>query len=451
MATALMTPFVPGAGPPPTMIPMRLMGMTVGGERLPYGFIEPRYSKRSRKAPGVRWAASASRSTQAACAKSSRFESDHVGAGDSEPLTVGVHEAHPRLAGLWLFEIVEWNWHETSPLDADHGPAAAAEQESDGAVAEVAAVLGIEGNGVRASELIAHVLVGDRDAETTLAEPPLYLGFDLSREIDFGEPHVSVLVALDVLQLGELGRIELVDETLAQHRDAEVAPHRPSLDDRAFDDVAERGKRHVRRRVFLGDKRERGSGRLADAEREVARLAPHRDDDVPTASGPRVFHQVSYQLDSDVPGGLEAERGHVRRQRQVVVDRLRHVHAVDGAGRVFADVAQRKRRVIAANRHEVCDARLLQRLDHGPRRLGRGGRILARGPEHRPAEQVHPRHIVDRERPQPGRIPADEVLEPIANADDLEALVECLDGRGRDDGIDARGRSAADEDAEALR
>ena len=50
-----------------------------------------------------------------------------------------------------------------------------------------------------------------------------------------------------------------------------------------------------------------------------------------------------------------------------------------------------------------------------------------------------------------GRIPADEVLEPIADADDLEALVERLDGRGRDDGIDARGRSAADEDAEALR
>jgi len=32
----------------------------------PYGFIEPRYSNRWRKAPGVRWAASASRSTQAA-------------------------------------------------------------------------------------------------------------------------------------------------------------------------------------------------------------------------------------------------------------------------------------------------------------------------------------------------------------------------------------------------
>jgi hypothetical protein len=63
---------------------------------------------------------------------------------------------------------------------------------------------------------------------------------------------------------------------------------------------------------------------------------------------------------------------------------------------------------------------------------------------------VHPRHVVDRERLQPGRIPADEVLEPIADADDLEALIEGLDGRGRDDGVDARRRAAADQDAEAL-
>ena len=76
---------------------------------------------------------------------------------------------------------------------------------------------------------------------------PLHLGLDLSREIDLGEPHVSVLVALDVLQLGELGRIELVDEALGQHRDAEVAAHRPPLDDRALDDVADRGERHVLR------------------------------------------------------------------------------------------------------------------------------------------------------------------------------------------------------------
>ena len=94
-----------------------------------------------------------------------------------------------------------------------------------------------------------------------------------------------------------------------------------------------RGERHVVEAEFLGHDRQRGAGRLADAEREVACLATHGDDDVPAARGPGVLHQVAYELDADVPRGLETEGGHVRRQRQIVVDRLRHVHAADGAVR----------------------------------------------------------------------------------------------------------------------
>ena len=208
---------------------------------------------------------------------------------------------------------------------------------------------------------------------------------------------------------------------------------------------------HARRGTFLGDQGDRGAGRLADAEREVACLAPHGDDHIPAAGGPGVFHQVADQLDSDMPGSLEPERRHVRRQRQVVVDRLRHVDAADGAGGVFADIAGRERGIVAANRHQVGDARLPQCLDHRPRRLGRLGRVLPRGSEHRPSAQVHPRHVVYHQRSQRGRIAADEVLEPIPNAEDLAALVDRLDGRGRDDGIDAGRRAAADQDAEALR
>ena len=119
--------------------------------------------------------------------------------------------------------------------------------------------------------------------------------------------------------------------------------------------------------------------------------------------------------------------------------------------RVLADIARGERCIVAADRDEVRDARLLQHLDHGPRRLGRLGRILARGAQHRPAEQVDARHVVDRERPQPGRVAADEVLEAVADADDFESLVDRLDGRRGDDGVDARGRAAADENAEAPR
>ena len=61
------------------------------------------------------------------------------------------------------------------------------------------------------------------------------------------------------------------------------------------------------------------------------------------------------------------------------------------------------------------------------------------------------RYVVDCERPQAGEIAADEVLESIADADDIEPLVERLDGCGRDDGVDTRGRPPAHEDPEALR
>ena len=166
------------------------------------------------------------------------------------------------------------------------------------------------------------------------AQPALHLGLHLAREVDLGEADVAVLVALDVLQLGQLGRVELLDQPLGQHGDAEVPAHRAALDDRALDDVADVGEGDVSRlRELLADDGERRARGLADAEREVAGLAAHRDDDVPAPGRARVLHQVAHELDADVARGLEAEGRHVRRQRQVVVDRLRHVDAADRAGR----------------------------------------------------------------------------------------------------------------------
>ena len=40
-----------------------------------------------------------------------------------------------------------------------------------------------------------------------------------------------------------------------------------------------------------------------------------------------------------------------------------------------------------------------------------------------------------------------EPLEPVAKADDLKPLIDALDGRGGNDAIDSRRRSATDQDA----
>ena len=267
------------------------------------------------------------------------FEADHVGARDPIPLARDVDAARAGLARDRIAQIVERDRHEPAALDADHRAVAAAAQEADRAVAEVAAVFGVERDRIGAAQLVADVLVGDRHLDAAAAQPALHFRFHLAREVDLREADVAVLVALDVLQLRQLRRIELLDQPFGQHRDAERAARRAALDDRAFDDVADVGEGDVLVRELLGDDGQRRAGGLADAEREVTGLAAHRDDDVPAPRRPRILHQVAHELDADVTRGLEAEGGDVRRQRQVVVDRLRHVRGADAALRPLAHVA----------------------------------------------------------------------------------------------------------------
>ena len=82
---------------------------------------------------------------------------------------------------------------------------------------------------------------------------------------------------------------------------------------------------------LLGDERQGGAGGLADAERQVAGLAAHRDHEVPARGGLGVHHQVLHDVDADVARGLEAEGVDVGGQVEVVVDRLGHVHHADAA------------------------------------------------------------------------------------------------------------------------
>ena len=61
---------------------------------------------------------------------------------------------------------------------------------------------------------------------------------------------------------------------------------------------------------------------------------------------------------------------------------------------------------------------------------------------------MNARHVVDRELTHAGDVPAHEVTEALRYTHDLEARVDRLDGSRGDDGIDARRRSASDEDCQ---
>src|SRR5262249_54038243 len=146
--------------------------------------------------------------------------------------------------------------HKLAVLDADHGAAAALEQEADGRVAQFAAVMLIERNRVATAQFITDVLVGHNQLDLALTEAALELDLDLARQINFGEADVAVFIALHVLQIGQFVRIELVNQPFGQHGDAVKAIFRAAFDDRAFDDVAEFGERNDLLAKFFADDRQ---------------------------------------------------------------------------------------------------------------------------------------------------------------------------------------------------
>ena len=68
----------------------------------------------------------------------------------------------------------------------------------------------------------------------------------------------------------------------------------------------------------------------------------------------------------------------------------------------------------------------------------------------RSAAKVDPADGLDRERGNVLDVPLHQPLEPVADADDVEAFEPGADGRRGDDTIDPGGRSTADEDGEPL-
>jgi hypothetical protein len=101
------------------------------------------------------------------------------------------------------------------------------------------------------------------------------------------------------------------------------------------------------------DQRQGRPGGLADSQREVAGFAPHGDDEIPARRRFGVDHQVLDDLDAVMARRLESEGVDVRRQIQVVVDRLRDVDHANAAPGVSFELHGRECRIVASNRDEL--------------------------------------------------------------------------------------------------
>ena len=77
--------------------------------------------------------------------------------------------------------------------------------------------------------------------------------------------------------------------------------------------------------------------------------------------------------------------------------------------------------------------------------LGRFGGIGAGGAEHGAAAQGLVLDVVDGQPADEFAIALDEPFEAVADAEDLDVIVDGFDGHGTDDAVDPRGRAASDE------
>src|SRR5512139_1514509 len=103
MATAAIAPFVPGAGPPPTTIPMRLTDMSSSLLRGACAEILEAIAERSRRqVRGLGQAIDPGRVAEVV-----RLQADHVGASHAKAFAARVNQADLRLAGFRLLQLVE--------------------------------------------------------------------------------------------------------------------------------------------------------------------------------------------------------------------------------------------------------------------------------------------------------------------------------------------------------
>src|SRR5688572_19466608 len=140
-----MTAFVPGAGPPPTRIPIRFIA--TGPLRRSRDWpLEARAQTIAAEVGGLRQPLHPDGVTEVF-----RFQPEHVLPGHPIAVAPDVHVAYVR-APRSRSHVLEPNRHQPSVLDGHHGSAAALGEKADRAVSEVAAVGRVECDGVGAAE-----------------------------------------------------------------------------------------------------------------------------------------------------------------------------------------------------------------------------------------------------------------------------------------------------------
>jgi hypothetical protein len=255
-----------------------------------------------------------------------------------------------------------------------------------------------------------------------------------------------VFVARNTLK-DRIALVEMLCNSLGDHRDAVGAAlsqpaHDGSLE--GADDVL-----HLDRLLaeILGNQCDRCARGLAGAERQMARGAPHHDDEEPATGSAHVFENPLDDRGRVLSCGLEPEGGNSGWQREVVVDGFGNVHDPQAPFRGLGDAHRRTGRVVAANRDQGVDTQCIQRLHAIRDRLWLLGGVGARGVEHGSPLEVD---LIDRraiEFDDLVGISGHDVAEALENADDAMTAAQRNSGSGADHAVDARCGATSDQNS----
>ena len=199
--------------------------------------------------------------------------------------------------------------HEVPGLHRHHRGVAALEQVLGRAVAEVARVLHVVGDRVGAAQLVADVLGDDRARGSRTRA-----GASAPRACRISPMLTSAMRTWPWSSRSTSSSSARSAGSMSSTTPSAITAtpsRRPSASRLMCAPTSVSTMRAQPDRLgaeLLGDERQRGAGRLADAERQVAGLAAHRDHEVPARGGLGVDHQVLDDLDADVARGLVAER-----------------------------------------------------------------------------------------------------------------------------------------------
>ena len=178
----------------------------------------------------------------------------------------------------------------------------------------------------------------------------------------------------------------------------------------------------------------------------MTRRASHRDGEVPAViRRARILHEVLDLLRTEGARRLETERRHAVRQRQVVVDGLRHMHDIDRAphlARIVGDGCRAVRRIVPADGHEMRDAEFRERLYHRTQIRFLLRRIEAAHLEDAAARQMNAADIL-RFEANVVLLAAREAGEAVVDAEHIPAVARRLIRDAGNNAVDARRRAAA--------